>query len=466
MKIIINMIPKNDTLLLIVSVVSILIYSNSLYGQSFINTTLLTPNGTNIEAKLLVSGEWTQSEKNTQKQLLLAQFPNVTVLDDPTWTYNCHGFAWNLSEGNPEIRWINAIKDGGSPNLVNYWQDASYMEVCNVNQGTKIHYYSGDHSAIKSSVSGKYDSKWGPNCKVRHNPTEVPTSYNGSNRKYYRRIELKPTSGLPCGTNITYSILNIGASSYSWTSGPGLSGSSSSTSATFTKLNNGNEWVKVTANFSGCSNRSSTRYDVITGIVGGTVSQSGYPTVMMLSTMPLVANNQATVDLSYLPNPSSISVSKLSGTGTWSYNSSLKKLYVTLPGSSSISFSIVGSGNTCGNYSRSVTFYTPSYKLNKPETLVMNVSPNPASDFVRVQMKTDNILFSSGNESDDISDDRLYIYIVDAQGKVVEERVFESVYGIDDIDVRSLPSGIYYLNVLYRGNKYAEKKRFIAIMSV
>ncbi len=447
----------NDTFLLSVLVMSILIYSNTVFGQTYSMANVSTPNGTSIEAWVLVSGEWTQAQKNEQKQLLLAAHPNVTVLDDPTHAYNCHAFAWHMSEGNPQIRWINSTKGGGSTNLANYWQDASYMEVCNVDLGPKIHYYNGDHSAIKSTVSGKYESKWGPNCRVRHNPTEVPMSYNGSYRKYYRRIELKPTSGLPCGTNVNYSILNIGASSYSWTSGPGLSGSSSSTSASFTKLNNGSEWVKVTANFSGCSNKSSTRYDVITGIVGGTVSQSGYPTVMMLSTMAIVANNQATVDLSYLPNPSSISVSKLSGTGTWSYNSSLKKLYVTVPGSSSISFSIVGSGNTCGNYSRSVTFYTPSYKLNNPQKLAVNVSPNPTSDFVRVQMNTDPILLSSGNEGDDESDDRLYIYIVDAQGKVVQERRFDSAYGIDDIDVRNLPAGIYYLNILHKGHNYAEK---------
>lgn len=462
-------IQKRNTLKLIKSVyfvrfcqvVMCLTFSLYCHSQTYTNTTLLTPNGTAIEAKKLISSDFTQTQKNTYEQQLLNEFPNVTVLDQPTLTYNCHGYAWHLSEGNSEVRWINAIKDNGQANLSKYWTDASYMKVCNVNQGTKIHYYAGDHSAIKSEVAGKYESKWGSNCRVRHDPTDVPASYNGSQRTYYRRIELKPISGETCGNYITYSINNIGASSYSWSSSPELSGGSSSTQCTFTKLDNGYSWVKVKASWSGCSNRSSTRSDDLSGIIGGTVNQSGQNSILQ-STMAISANSQAVITFSYLPNPASISVTKTGGSGTWSYNSSQKKLYVTLPSNGSIYFSVNGSNNTCGNYSRSLVFYAPSYDYNSSNRVSdYVVSPNPVKDFLQVRLSEGEKL-SDWNSADEVLG-ITNVIIYDTGGKMMRRFDVDKSEGNILLDVNPLVPGTYNLVITNDSNEILHNASFIKV---
>jgi hypothetical protein len=284
---------------------------------------LFTPNGTVVKGIYLA--EFSQSEIDSRTQTIAAAYPNATVLANASQTYNCHSYAFNLSEGGSNVVWVNRIKDDGSANLTNYWTDGSYIEVCNDNIGDKIHYYSGDHTAIKSpTVSGKYESKWGPGPRMRHAPDYGPPDYIMANRRYYKRIELKTTGGVPCGSNLDASILNIGANSYTWSTSSRLSGGGSGASTSFTKLDNGSATVSVRGNFTGCTTSWSTINVTVSGIIGGTVSQSGQPDRQLVSTMSVVGNSQATVSLSYLPNPSSISVTKLSGSGTWSYNSSTK----------------------------------------------------------------------------------------------------------------------------------------------
>lgn len=59
---------------------------------------------------------------------------------------------------------------------------------CSSSEGQKIHYYLGDHSAVRSSAGqGLYESKWGALPLVRHAPDYVPYSYVSDYRKYYRR---------------------------------------------------------------------------------------------------------------------------------------------------------------------------------------------------------------------------------------------------------------------------------------
>ena len=82
-------------------------------------------------------------------------YPKATFLETATYTYNCHSYAWNMKEGGP-ICWLNQY-----PDLHWYWDDLSYDLLQSDANATKIFYYSGDHSAVKSSVSGMYESKWG-----------------------------------------------------------------------------------------------------------------------------------------------------------------------------------------------------------------------------------------------------------------------------------------------------------------
>ena len=81
------------------------------------------------------------------------------IIGGYTAYYNCHAYAWHLTEGNSNQVWINQGTNAG--NISTYWSGNYACFVgCNTESAAeKIHYYSGDHSAIKSSVAGKYDSK-------------------------------------------------------------------------------------------------------------------------------------------------------------------------------------------------------------------------------------------------------------------------------------------------------------------
>ena len=175
-----------------------------------------TPNGTVVDANQ-------QGETLTQLDIdsinaycraYIDTFQTIELIGDASSTYNCHGYAWNMTEPENGVAcWMQ------SPEV--YWLDASYVEVdynyyINAPAGTtKIHYpyvakkdsagiyYSGDHSAVKT---GEYDdyitdymyiSKWGHWSLMLHRPEDGPYS-NMEERRYYvpaYRIIFKANGG-------------------------------------------------------------------------------------------------------------------------------------------------------------------------------------------------------------------------------------------------------------------------------
>ena len=96
-----------------------------------------------------------------------------------TKTYNCHSYAWNMTEGGLTC-WLEQ-----GAGLHRYWLDLSYVETT---EAENFFYYNGDHSAVVSITHpGKYESKWGPSLLMRHTPGYVPTHYDTLYRKYYKK---------------------------------------------------------------------------------------------------------------------------------------------------------------------------------------------------------------------------------------------------------------------------------------
>jgi hypothetical protein len=169
-----------------------IIFSFTICNAQYI--TLYTPNGSTIETFLNAEGtpEWITTTTN---QYAFA-FPNAQILAPASRTYNCHSYAWNLSEGGTQYVWMNQYKSNGTPNIWKYWIDASYIQTPTEADAEKIFYYDGDHSAVKSKIfAGKYESKWGAAPLMRHNPTDVPYDYP-THRKYYKKA-LQPTISGP-----------------------------------------------------------------------------------------------------------------------------------------------------------------------------------------------------------------------------------------------------------------------------
>ncbi|RNC63272.1 hypothetical protein D7D25_17385, partial [Proteiniphilum sp. X52] len=147
--------------------------------------TLYTPKGSPIQT--FINPEGTNEWITTTTNRYIGEYGAENVLAPASRRYNCHSYAWNISEGGTNVVWMNQYDSQSNPNIWKYWTDGSYVETTE-NDAEKIFYYNGDHSAIKSkNVAGKYESKWGQAPLMRHNPTEGPSIYNMAYRRYYKK---------------------------------------------------------------------------------------------------------------------------------------------------------------------------------------------------------------------------------------------------------------------------------------
>ena len=150
--------------------------------------------------------EMTSQEIAELNSFTIKTYPNATFLSNSSATYNCHSYAWNVSDGGKKY-WIN------ESSISKYWTDDYYSETTEDN-AVKINYYDSDHSAVVSSVKDMYESKWGSCPLMRHAPNYGPYE-NMEKRKYYKhfyRSDLISCEGTNNGiikTNIdyTYSII-------------------------------------------------------------------------------------------------------------------------------------------------------------------------------------------------------------------------------------------------------------------
>ena len=225
-----------------------------------------TPKSTAVQAMSLTSSDLSAGQKATAKADALATYPGITFLADATYTYNCHGWAWNMSEGG-STGWINEYDNSSNPNVYKYWNDGSYVQVCNEADADKIHYYSGDHSAVKSTVSGQYESKWGANIRARHAPTNAPVIYNTSYRRYYASTKITGDATNLCTGTRVFSVKNISGVTYSWTTSASLTISGSSTGYSVTVQRNGSSngaaWAEVS--ITGCGSTATRRVNFNVG---------------------------------------------------------------------------------------------------------------------------------------------------------------------------------------------------------
>lgn len=71
----------------------------------FSRTIIHTKGGKAIEVK--IRAEMSKEEIQQYDEQYRKQFPEATMLSSSSATYNCHSYAWNLSDGGDTICWIN-----------------------------------------------------------------------------------------------------------------------------------------------------------------------------------------------------------------------------------------------------------------------------------------------------------------------------------------------------------------------
>lgn len=206
---------------IILNLICLLIFFN-LYSQT-------TPKGTTLTYVYIIS-EFTPAQIAAANSYAESTYPNATRLSDASATYNCHAYAWHMTEGGSPV-WINTPSDD------QYWQDGSYVETTQACH-TKVSYASDDHSAIATTTTNVFISKWGQLPVMRHSYNYCPYDY--TSLKYYQRAwEMTGPSSF-CTVSAPYSITTplSPAATINWTVSPSwiaTPNSPSSSSTTLTK---------------------------------------------------------------------------------------------------------------------------------------------------------------------------------------------------------------------------------------
>jgi hypothetical protein len=89
-----------------VKIVLNLIFSFAIYSASAIY--LYTPNGSDVYA--FTNAEMSASDIVFYTNQCQAAYPYAQVLANASSTYNCHSYAWNMSEGG-QTCWLNQSPD-------------------------------------------------------------------------------------------------------------------------------------------------------------------------------------------------------------------------------------------------------------------------------------------------------------------------------------------------------------------
>lgn len=153
-------------------IVSVYAYQTDRYD------TIYTTNGSPVEVYICAS-DLSASEIEDFRLEISTNYPDVKIVAPASQLYNCHGYAWVMTEGGITCR---LYQGNNAFNLANFWNDGSFYSVSE-NKSFKIHYYEGDHSAIALPGTTKYRSKWGNGPLIEHEPEEGP--YNNMNKRHY-----------------------------------------------------------------------------------------------------------------------------------------------------------------------------------------------------------------------------------------------------------------------------------------
>lgn len=449
----------------------LLVCSFHLLAQTYgITTTVYTPKNTAVEAKILTSGELSEATKAAWKSQTLAEFPNATFLADATNTYNCHAYAWHLSEGQSNIVWINAIDGSLNQNVSKYWTDGSFIQVCDESDADKVHYYAGDHSATASTaVSGKYESKWGPNIRIRHDLTEVPNAYSGDFRRYYASTKVSGEKSILCAGNRTFSVKNITGATYTWTYSNNLSGVGATNTNQLTVQRNGSSngtaWVQVAIS-TPCSGTSIA--SLVNFTVGapdmysltGTYTTEGYSNwledcnILSTYTFPGIYSGNVDVNDPVATSYTWTLVSKYPSTAIVGISPNPDWQHVTVtvkPQGASATYNLT-TENTCGLYSHDYTFVADGTCFLRPGGGGKNaapnllIAPNPVIGSFTVSLE-------KANKTAAIKE----IIIKNKFGMVLKRLKFDNSSRSQLVNIQSLPTDVYLVQV-FDGQKWMSEK--------
>ena len=289
-----------------------------------------------------------------------------------TSNYNCHAYAWHVSDGGDDEDCWMKYSYNGNQNVSKYWTNDVYSSTVMPNEFNKIFYgTSADHSAI-STASGLVKSKWGAWPRYEHETTDCP--YDNISITFYRI----PVSGddLIC-TSKTYSSVNITSATYNW-SGSRISASGTNYSTTATKTSDGEGWIRteIASPYSGTTVKSEKKKLWVGVPVISNISGPLYTPNNHWATYYAEPNNYMmdATDYTWILNP-------LNGNSVYDYGWSCDIAFNN-PGYYQL---VVQAQNTCGTG----PYYVES-NLYVYEPRSLSIFPNPSTGETTLSIESDS----------------------------------------------------------------------------
>ncbi|MFV0392713.1 MAG: T9SS type A sorting domain-containing protein [Paludibacteraceae bacterium] len=193
---------------------SYIITCGTILINTYMSSQVYTPNGSLVLDTEVRSEQLTSYDIAYMMQFMASLYPDATVIGNPTSTYNCHAYAWHMSESNATPVWMGVTTN---PTPI-YWNDGSYDETTERNNGLKVSYdnppYDGsgmdNHSAITTSEEGVFISKWGAYPLIKHAKDYTPYTYSALH--YYKKnISPRISGPTTICTQAKYTIENLPA---------------------------------------------------------------------------------------------------------------------------------------------------------------------------------------------------------------------------------------------------------------
>jgi hypothetical protein len=195
-------------MLALISYTSVVAQNCDLYTH-FVYTPNYMPVGVIITTEFL-DDEIASNDSNMAQHIKDHNWTAVKISPSSA-TYNCHDYAWDLTEGSYyKVVMAGSARGGSLDCQVDQYFDGTapaYHQVASASEATKVFYGSGpDHSAVVN-CDGTFTSKWSYFGVYKHAPGDC--LYSATTLTYYiRNGQSAPICPPPCATttiqNINY----------------------------------------------------------------------------------------------------------------------------------------------------------------------------------------------------------------------------------------------------------------------
>jgi hypothetical protein len=390
----------------------------------------LTVCGGGTVATMIAQRELTSSELSAiNDEIFIGYYsflgitPSDIISGSQTAFYNNHAYTFYKTEGYTSNYVI--LPGTNNSNISTFWNSStSCFELSTEAQAEKIHYVSSDHSAVKSSVAGKYESKWGNWYVVRHSPNQIPYYYTDPTQRAYYRRRIAGANFICYGQSQQYAVYNPPSGTISWVTSSNLNVSGSGNSVSISTNYNSSPGTSGSISFR-VNGTEIAKKDVWIGVPQA-------PIISGPTSVP-VSSQSVTYNASSITSATSYEWSWNSNPSNPMYNyGNYVNIYFNVAGTSQLSLRAC---NTCGCGPWQYLY------INATSGSFITYYPNPVSDILHIDVaaKSSAEDARSANASYEI---RLY----DELGSQLRQAVAKSETGVQ-FDVSGLPDGTYYLHV-------------------